>query len=309
MMSFCSDDEEAKKFRILNPLQRDSALPSSGRGRSKVTFVEDPCKGGSALPCPERSILKQSSVEWTEEERRDFTRKTHDAEEKRVREDFLLDQDNQEANDYLQGIIENERQQKKERRLARKAFLEKQLAEQNNERRPLGMDLKDIPVTFFFTLSDEQINILDTQENLPYLNLDQRFVISVRKYLGSFDSVKLKSLLVMGVLLSYLNENKIQQINPETLSNVLYDKLPEKLSKEFVEKLSKEQILQLFNDHVESTLRSLFTSFKENFTPEALEFMQNRVEAFNAEIQEGRGCSTEYKETDPTAFGEPLNRF
>jgi len=165
---------------------------------------------------------------------------------------------------------------------------------------------------FFLNLSETAVlNWLNfSDQNFLKLNEDQQLallhvVFNKPKVLDSFDpsSIKYfaskffakilhplpeaydtkKYLEIMHMLLSMpkflysLSIAEIRAINPELLSKSLYYRLPEKLNIKFVKALSNEQIIKLHEDHLAWGFHNLATSFKENFTPDALEYIDYKM--------------------------------
>lgn len=164
--------------------------------------------------------------------------------------------------------------------------------------------------------NSEQILAMNLRTHLDKLSVvDVRFLFRNHEFLDALSQEQVRKInpralsLVLPEFLETLNREQIRKISPETLSQALYDKLPEKLSEEFVEKLSNEQIVQLFNDHVTAWFKNWGTSFKENFTPEALKDMQGRIQEINKEVQD-RDYTHDDDLRNPDLIGvEPLNRF
>lgn len=170
--------------------------------------------------------------------------------------------------------------------------------------------LQAINPDLFLKLSSAEIlkNILQDPVLVQKFNEDQIVNMKIRVDLETGE--ELSRLLNIPYVLEKLHKDQIQAINPEILSKALYHKLSEKLSTDFVDKLSDQQIVQLFSDHINAYFKNWFTSFKENFTPEALQDMQHRIELFNKVVQEGnddQGVGDD--RNDPTSGIEPLHRF
>ncbi len=89
---------------------------------------------------------------------------------------------------------------------------------------------------------------------------------------------QVEKLLNKPVYLSKLSQNQVRAINPELFSKVLQNKLSQPLTSEFVKKLSTEQIQKLLGDHTGLRWKNWFTSFKDNFTADAFDYMQKHIQ-------------------------------
>ncbi|MBI2344895.1 hypothetical protein HYV10_02365 [Candidatus Dependentiae bacterium] len=159
-------------------------------------------------------------------------------------------------------------------------------------------------------LSEDQFLILlDHPDILSRLSLKQIQAIQPEVLEKVMTVDVLEKLFKEGItFIEKLSEKQIRTINPEILSNVLYYKLPHALSLDFVKKLSGYQIKSLWGDHINSYLKNWFTKFKVNFTPEALKYMEDKIQR----MQEEDGYETmqaRKERNDPSALGEPLYRF
>jgi hypothetical protein len=86
-------------------------------------------------------------------------------------------------------------------------------------------------------------------------------------------SEEFSKLLQHNDILNLLSKTQIQTINPRVLSKALYSESSNPLTEDFVKKLSEEQIITLLKDHVAWGFHNWGTSFKKNFTPDALAYM------------------------------------
>lgn len=136
----------------------------------------------------------------------------------------------------------------------------------NNEK--VLSNLLEYPI-ILKALSDEQKENIDLQN----ISADQ---------ISKLPEVTIYFLLSNSALVSKFSEEQVQAINPETLSKVLYEKLPEPLPSEFVKNLSLEQIEKLFRDHVgwskDNFLKNWFTYFKSNLNKDDLALIQKKLD-------------------------------
>jgi len=141
--------------------------------------------------------------------------------------------------------------------------------------------LKAISTERLSRLSNKNMEDISEHEDiLSKFDQDQRVAMI---HLDEIDEHFLRQLLTdpsYEINLNTLSKKQIQEINPKLLSDVVYYKLPKQIDKSFVEKLSLEQIIKLHEDHLGWGLHNLRTSFKQNFTPDALEYINEQVKKF-----------------------------
>lgn len=136
--------------------------------------------------------------------------------------------------------------------------------------------LQAINPVLFLQLSDEPlVEILNDQNLIKKFTEEQVLAMKYNVHLDHLTVGELRLLLQKPEFLNVLNRDQIRKINPETLSKVLYNKLSEKLDDDFVDKLSDQQIGQLYYDHIKWGFHNWGTSFKQNFTPAALDYIES----------------------------------